>query len=264
MRALTLIVLLSAGVAQAGKATKLGEEFVLQLDETATLPGGATVKFVALSVEEIAASPDDPKSYPAGSGVNVSLEFRGGSGAARVERIELNLLSAGYTSKSSAASQGYQLVLLTADEHARAKVTLRIDRVPVTDTERANIKKLAAQRNAPLAFVIKVVSIIPLFPIDDMPSGYGTWQLKAELIEVVNGSLSDAKASPFETKVEIWMGAVRKRPAGLWVNEQPAADSLWVVLANASPANASKLLSGRGDGAIITFEKDKLAQYFTR
>lgn len=261
-RLVLFTMLLSAAGAHAGKAAKLGEEFVLQLDETATLPGGATLKFVSLSVEEIAASPDDPVSYPAGSGVNVSLEFK--NGTAPAERIELNQLSAGYTSKSSASSQGYHFVLVkTADEHARAKATLRVLRV-LSDAERANIKKVAAQRGAPLAFVIRIVSIHALFPIRDMPNGYGTWELTTEVLEVVSGTLSDAKASPFQTNVELWMGPVLSRPMALWVNEQPATDSVWVVLASSTPASAAKLLSGRGDGVRVAFEKDKLAQFLTR
>ncbi|MFT3714136.1 MAG: hypothetical protein QM817_41265 [Archangium sp.] len=239
MAAFVLAVTLS-GVAHAGKAAKLNEEFVVQLDETVTLPGGLSVKCVGVTVEEIAASPDDPHSYPAGSGVDVSLELR--LGTAPAERLELNLLSAGYQSKSSKVWKGHRVELIkTEDEHQKPKVTLRIAK-----DDGAKIRKLAAERGAPLAFVIKIVSITPTFPIDDMPSGYGVWDLKAQILDVVTGTLTDSGV--IETKVELWFGPVLARPAALWVNEQPAAGSQWVVLATESKASAAKLLSARGDG----------------
>lgn len=247
MRWALLAVLASASVAHAGKAAKLNEQFVVQLDETVTLPGGLSVKCVGVTVEEIAASPDDPQSYPAGSGVNVSLELR--LGTAPAERVELNLLSAGYQSKSFAVWKGHRVELLkTADEHQKPKVTLRIAK-----DDRANIRKLATERGAALAFVIRVVSITPTFPIDDMPTGYGIWELKFEVLDVVTGTLSDSGV--IETKVELWFGPVLSRPAALWVNEQPAAGSQWVVLATEAKGSAAKLMSARGSGVRVVVSR---------
>lgn len=68
-------------------------------------------------VEQIEASPDDPRSYPSGSGVSVTLAARRG---AEEQRVTLTLLSAGYESQPEGVLHGYRITLLDVEDPDRS------------------------------------------------------------------------------------------------------------------------------------------------
>ena len=251
-----LLAMILASLAHAGKAAKLNEAFVLKLHETASLPGGLKVTFASVSVEEIAPSPQDPKSYPAGSGVNVTLELS--EGKAAVERLTLSELSAGYESTPAVTWKRHQVFLINTEDPTREpKITLRIETL-VREAELAGLRQVARRRNAQLAFVYRILSITPTFPIDDMPSGYGVWKLRAQVIQTAVGELVEARDTVVETDVELFFGPVRGRPVGLWVNEQPPANSVWLALCTEAHGSAKSLLSAKGAGVVLTVPVEKL------
>jgi hypothetical protein len=104
------------------------QELELKPHESVKLADGTTLTFVDYTVEEIAASPDDPKSYPAGSGVTFSFKLEKKGHAP--ETLLLSDLSAGYDSKRVGEGLGWKVTLVAFSgaltPNARAK--LRVDR----------------------------------------------------------------------------------------------------------------------------------------
>lgn len=73
------------------------------------------------------ASPTDPKAYPAGSGVTFVFKLEKGKVA---QTLELSELSAGYSSKLSAAGLGWKVTLVsfTGALTPSARATVRVER----------------------------------------------------------------------------------------------------------------------------------------
>lgn len=107
----------------APAAAKVGPRVRLDLRKPRELSGeaGGTIELTDFVVEEIAESPDLPESYPAGSGVVISVEIDGST-------VELSELSAGYESKSAVWTEGYRLTLLALDDR-ESSAELLVERV---------------------------------------------------------------------------------------------------------------------------------------
>ena len=119
---------LTAGLLVVSLSAVPLQELELAPHTTAKLADGTTLTFVDYTVEEIAASPTDPKSYPGGSGVTFVFKLEKGKAS---QTLELSELSAGYTSKRSAEGFGWKVTLVSftgaLTPAARAKV--RVERV---------------------------------------------------------------------------------------------------------------------------------------
>lgn len=95
----------------------------LKLKESARLPDGLQVTFSSCTIESIAASPTDPKSYPAGSGIDIGLKLeRGGAST----DVGLTRLSEGYQSKTSERWQGYEISLGRIERAGSRDMTIEI------------------------------------------------------------------------------------------------------------------------------------------
>lgn len=109
--------------AQAQAEPSMRHTLKLKLKERARLPDGLLITFRSCTIESIAASPTDPKSYPAGSGIDIGLKLeKGGAGT----DIELTQLSEGYESKTSARWQGYQISLGKIERAGSRDMTLEL------------------------------------------------------------------------------------------------------------------------------------------
>ncbi len=79
-----------------------------------------------LVFEEIAAAPEAPDAYPAGSGVTARLLLRHSAGPSTI--VEFSLLSAPYDSQDTATVAGYRIQVLDARQSPRsAALILRVD-----------------------------------------------------------------------------------------------------------------------------------------
>jgi hypothetical protein len=97
------------------------------LDETVALDAQTSLRVADVVIEEIAASPDDPQSYPAGSGISVTVVATRGE---QELRATLTVLSAGYESHAQAVLHGYRVTLLDVEQpHLSPRVALAIARV---------------------------------------------------------------------------------------------------------------------------------------
>lgn len=107
--------------------TALRPTHVVGLDETVTLDDATSLRVADVIIEEIAASPDDPESYPAGSGISVTVVVvRGG----QEQRATLTQLSAGYESQAQGTLHGYRITLLDVEQpHRSPRVALATERV---------------------------------------------------------------------------------------------------------------------------------------
>ena len=109
------------------------------------------------------------------------------------------------------------------------------------------IQALVKQHDAKLAFVFKILSIQPTFPVDDMPNGLGLWHLKAQLIEVAVGTIEEKPQQVFEANVPIlWtFGSERitESAKALWVNGAPRIGSQWIAVFSTSSGSAQQLLA---------------------
>lgn len=118
---------LTAGLVALSLSAVPIQELELEPHKTAKLADGTTLTFVGYTVEEIAPSPDDPKSYPAGSGVTFVFKLEKGKAS---QTLELSELSEGYTSKRVADGLGWKVTLVSftgaLTSSARAKV--RVER----------------------------------------------------------------------------------------------------------------------------------------
>ncbi len=97
----------------------------LTLDTPLILGGGEGLGDVELTLtsvvaETIEASPEDPESYPAGSGVTVGLRIS--SDQHQEEAIDFARLSAGYLSKERVLTEGLWIELREVEEAAVARV----------------------------------------------------------------------------------------------------------------------------------------------
>lgn len=95
----------------------------LWLNKPVTLREGVELTLTSVIAETIEASPEDPESYPAGSGVTVAVDVRSEEGH---ETVEFARLSAGYTSREILWAVGLRLELGVVDDTA---ISLRVDRV---------------------------------------------------------------------------------------------------------------------------------------
>lgn len=97
------------------------------LGETIALDGETSLRVDDVIIEEIAASPDDPQSYPAGSGISVRVVLvRGGE----EQRATLTQLSAGYESRGAGSLHGYRVTLVEVEQpHRSPRVALAVERV---------------------------------------------------------------------------------------------------------------------------------------
>lgn len=100
---------------------------VVGLRESIALDGETSLHVADVTLEEIAASPEDPQSYPAGSGISVTVvAVRGG----QEQRVTLTQLSAGYESRTEGSLYGYRITLLDVEQPDRSpRVALRVERV---------------------------------------------------------------------------------------------------------------------------------------
>lgn len=96
------------------------------LRESIALDSETSLHVADVTVEEIAASPEDPQSYPAGSGISVTVvAVRGG----QEQRVTLTQLSAGYESRTEGSLHGYRITLLDVEQPDRSpRVALRVER----------------------------------------------------------------------------------------------------------------------------------------
>jgi hypothetical protein len=121
------MVTLTASVLMMSLSATPSQEFELKLHETVKLSAGTTLTFADYAVEDIAAAPENPISYPAGSGVTFSFKLEKGKSA---ETLELNELSKGYTSKRVAEALNWKvtLVLFSGAMTPTARVKIRVER----------------------------------------------------------------------------------------------------------------------------------------
>lgn len=108
--------------------TALQPTHVVGLDETVALDDATSLRVVDVIIEEIEASPEDPQSYPAGSGISVTVVVvvRGG----QEQRATLTQLSVGYESQAQGSLHGYRITLLDVEQpHRSPRVALAIERV---------------------------------------------------------------------------------------------------------------------------------------
>ena len=121
------MVTLTTSVLVMSLSAMPSQELELKPHESAKLADGTTLTFVDYTVEEIAQSPDDPKSYPGGSGVTFTFKLEKGKTS---ETILLSELSAGYASKRAAEALGWKvtLVLFSGALTPSARAKLRVER----------------------------------------------------------------------------------------------------------------------------------------
>lgn len=98
-------------------------ELELELKKPVTLADGATLTFRDCIVESIEASPEDPKSYPAGTGVTFVLELKRGE---KTEVVQLVALSSGYASQRTADALGVHLELLSSRGESTPGVRVKV------------------------------------------------------------------------------------------------------------------------------------------
>jgi hypothetical protein len=108
-------------------AVPAAQEFELKLHEVAKLSDGTTLTFSDYTVEEIAASPENPKAYPGGSGVTFVFKLARGKDS---HELLLSDLSEGYTSKRDAHGLGWKvtLVLFSGALTPSARAKIRVER----------------------------------------------------------------------------------------------------------------------------------------
>jgi hypothetical protein len=148
--------------------------------------------------------------------------------------------------RSRAAADGATLGPEVLQEFHDAVVAQQIDRI-------------ARTRGAELAVEFKVVAIAPTFPIDDMPEGHHRWRLTIEVLACpVGDCIVEPVGSQFDVDIEIYFGPVRSRPAGLWVNEQPPAGSVWVAFFRGASQSMKPLFVGRAEQALLTIARQEL------
>lgn len=100
---------------------------VVALDEAVALDGETSLRVADVVIEEIAASPSDSQSYPAGSGISVTVVA---TRAGQELRATLTVLSAGYESRAQGVLHGYRVTLLDVEQpHRSPRVALAIERV---------------------------------------------------------------------------------------------------------------------------------------
>jgi hypothetical protein len=108
---------------------------------------------------------------------------------------------------------------------------------------------------AGLIVSFSIESISANFAIDDMPYGYNPWMMRGNVIKVYKGLSGTPEGSAFETQVSIYMGAVRSRPEGLWVDEIPEKGEQWVLFGDSAALGkpVEKLLAGRGENVLAVY-----------
>ncbi|MBU0482633.1 MAG: hypothetical protein KKG47_16190 [Proteobacteria bacterium] len=79
------------------------EKITLRHGEKVVLANGVSLELKKIIYETIAANPDDPVSYPAGSGATVYLVLKKGSTGGE---LYLTMLSTGYVSELSGSWKG--------------------------------------------------------------------------------------------------------------------------------------------------------------
>jgi hypothetical protein len=100
---------------------------VVALGSVIALDGETSLRLADVTIEQIEASPTDPESYPAGSGISVTLVAER---AGQEQRATLTLLSAGYESRPQASLHGYRITLLDVEEpHRSPRVALLVEPV---------------------------------------------------------------------------------------------------------------------------------------
>ena len=121
------MVTLTASVLMMSLSAAPSEELELKLHETLKLGDGTTLTFADYTVEDIAASPENPVAYPAGSGVTFSFKLEKGK---TTETLELTELSKGYTSKKVGEALGWKvtLVLFSGAMTPNARARVRVER----------------------------------------------------------------------------------------------------------------------------------------
>lgn len=101
------------------------------------------IELISYVIEQIEASPDNPESYPAGSGVVMALMLEGST-------LELSDLSEGYESESIGWTNSYKVTLLSHDSKA-STVDLQVQRIGDADATPAG-PSTRIERGASLAF----------------------------------------------------------------------------------------------------------------
>jgi hypothetical protein len=105
----------------------VNQNYTFKLKQTHVLESGFKITFQSSSIESIEASPKNPEAYPAGSGVNFVFKVERGL---EHETLVFSELSAGYTSKTHFAWQGYEFDLGRFQNEAGTdiQVTLKISK----------------------------------------------------------------------------------------------------------------------------------------
>jgi hypothetical protein len=78
-------------------------------------------------------------------------------------------------------------------------------------------------------FSVKVESIEPTFPIDDLPQGFNKWKIKVKLLKIYKGELINKREDLISSEILIYEGPILSLPKGFWVNEYPIKDESWVI-----------------------------------
>ncbi|MCB9569135.1 MAG: hypothetical protein H6710_18290 [Myxococcales bacterium] len=131
---------------EATPPPSMNETFArLWLDRPAKIAAGVTLTLTSIVSETIEASPDDPESYPAGSGVTATVEVRGELGEAVVEFVRL---SPGYQSREVVWALGLRFEVGVIDESA---ISVRVDRMGEPLAAAPTELRLARGRDLPLA-----------------------------------------------------------------------------------------------------------------
>lgn len=98
---------------------------VVERGEVVDLDPETALRVAGVTIEEIEASPEDPESYPAGSGISVTVVVERGGDA---QQATLTLLSSGYESHPQATLHGYRITLLDVEQpHRSPRVALTIE-----------------------------------------------------------------------------------------------------------------------------------------
>ncbi|MEZ4383244.1 MAG: hypothetical protein R3A79_18090 [Nannocystaceae bacterium] len=111
----------------------------LWLRRPVTLRDGTELTLTSIVSETIEASPDDPESYPAGSGVTVTVDVACDDGRTDAEFVRL---SPGYTSREIVWDVERRFELGVVDDSA---ISLRVDKLELTDAAPAAITLLRDQ-----------------------------------------------------------------------------------------------------------------------
>jgi hypothetical protein len=245
-----LVAVSILGAATAAGETPMNDQHILGLDQGMTFSTGLTVTLKSIIVEEIAASPSNPAAYPAGSGVDVTLELRDDTGT---QTVLLTRLSAGYESKPTAAWHGWTITLVdTRDEYREPKAVVRVTGGPPSKVDGAS-----ELLDSSVVFTFQV-SAIRGEPVD-ADAGLSFLDADVQLVEMLKGGAAQKPRQVFAARLPLYLGRLTALPieatGALWINLEPGVGSRWIVFFK-DPAPRPDL------AALLGSPKGKLAGLF--